>query len=80
MAAPPLGPFSSDDISAFLMQFGYTANPAGLVGQYSGDFTFESDSLAGCQRNRGSQGRSSPIIRFGLPSAVNSMACLHNGR
>ena len=46
MSAPALGPFFSDDVVGFLAEYGYTANPAGLVGQYSGDFTFERDSLA----------------------------------
>lgn len=46
MPAPPLGPFFSDDIAGFLAEHGFTANPAGLVGQYTGDFTFERDSLA----------------------------------
>jgi hypothetical protein len=46
MSIPALGPFFSDDIAGFLAEYGYTANPAGLVGQYSGDFTFERDSWA----------------------------------
>lgn len=46
MPLPPLGPFSCDDIAGFLADYGYTANPAGLVQQYQSDFTFESDSLA----------------------------------
>jgi hypothetical protein len=46
MSVPALGPFFSDDIAGFLAEYGYTANPAGLVGQYSGDFTFERDSWA----------------------------------
>jgi hypothetical protein len=41
MALPPLGPFSPDDIAGFLEDYGYTANPAGLVPQYVPDLTFE---------------------------------------
>ena len=46
MAPPPLGPFSSEDIAQFLAEFGYTANPAGLIQKYHCDLTFASDSLA----------------------------------
>lgn len=46
MPAPPLGPFFSDDIAGFLAEHEYTANPAGLIGKHSGNFTFERDSLA----------------------------------
>jgi hypothetical protein len=46
MSVPALGPFFSDDIAGFLAEYGYTANPVGLVGQYSGNFTFERDSWA----------------------------------
>jgi len=51
MPAPPLGPFFSDDIAGFLAEYGYTANPAGLIGHYSCDLTFERDSLAWLDNN-----------------------------
>jgi hypothetical protein len=46
MALPPLGPFSPDDIAGFLVENGYTANPAGLIQHYQPDFTFERHSFA----------------------------------
>ena len=46
MAPPPLGPFSPEDIAGFLEEWGYAANPAGLIQHYQPDFTFENGSLA----------------------------------
>lgn len=43
---PALGPFSSEDVAGFLAEYGYTANPAGLIQHYQPDFTFESDASA----------------------------------
>ena len=46
MPLPPLGPFSSEDVAGFLSEYGFTANPAGLITHYRGDLTYESDSRA----------------------------------
>lgn len=46
MPLPSLGPLSSEDVAEFLREYGFTANPAGLITHYQGDLTYESDSLA----------------------------------
>jgi hypothetical protein len=46
MPLPPLGPFSSEDVTRFLSENGFTANPAGLIPHYPCDLTYERDSLA----------------------------------
>jgi hypothetical protein len=82
MSVPALGPFFSDDIAGFLAEYGYTANPAGLVGQYSGDFTFERDSWAWLDVNAIAvrQGVTSfQTVRFGSAFAWNTTARLHSG-
>ncbi len=46
MPLPTLGPLSSEEVAGILSEYGFTANPAGLITHYPADLTFERESLA----------------------------------